>query len=363
MDGALAEMRDALVDTAAVPEAEDAADGREAEADDVPLAASLTQFPSLESLGEPEEDFFRAGDEGQVVLARSEPEALLEAAVGPATTLLPDDDASVRTLSQMVRVEQQSYRRRNALIVGGILLILAAVVLTPILLSGGEDEVPMRRRVDPSRSSSVPARPEPVDVPSVERAAAVAVPLGEEPGGTMQTDEMVELAVVDLSEEDEGGAEAGEETAPKPRRTGRNGRKRPDARERGAHAEAGSSGPGTAPTIPGLAADEEGKGEVPIALPDVAVRSGAAQALTETRLSNLLRRKARRFVRCKDRDDTVKVTITLTVATDGRVRNVHITDDVHGGAPSLRSCVQRVIEAWIFPPQDAAQRLTRVMIL
>ena len=99
------------------------------------------------------------------------------------------------------------------------------------------------------------------------------------------------------------------------------------------------------------------------ALPEVAARRAGTEELTESRFSNLLRRSARQFVRCKPGDDTVKVTISLTVAPDGRVGNVRVTDDTPGGSGYLSRCVQRVVAAWQFPPQDRAQRLTRVMML
>ena len=385
LDRALAEVRGTLtgLSVEALTAGEPATDARDVPPGDADGSAEVRGGD-----GDSESRFFADGDNGAVSYEGagrsavfgfgpvSEDLGKLEA--GRGSPLLPDDDDSVRTLSQMVRLEQGSFRRRNALIAATIVAAVLAAVLLPLLLSGGTGTGPGRPArpvalgTDPTRQTPAPADasllpPAPADASLLSPAPDAAeveepLPLGEEPGGTMRTDEPVELGVVDLTA-DEEHPEADVRSGRTP--VERNGRRR-------ARTAAGDGEPDSGvEDSPNVGSEEAASDrtptaemtEVPIALPEVAARRAGTEELTESRFSNLLRRSARQFVRCKPGDDTVKVTITLTVAPDGRVGNVRVTDDTPGGSGYLSRCVQRVVAAWQFPPQDRAQRLTRVMML
>jgi DNA-directed RNA polymerase subunit RPC12/RpoP len=293
----------------------------------------------------------------------------------------PDDRSAMLTLSQIVRAPARS-GRRMAFALGGAGLVAALVgllVLRPWADPGtpaAGDAVSGRRLAvapggdAPAADAAAPATAAGAasggataaatgalgDAASAagDTSAVAAVPVGEEEGGTIRTEETVELGVVDLSAEQPGGA-GGPSRGERPR----------EAAGRTPNGAGGSAGGSAVPAAAALLGEpDDEKPEIPVPLPQVAASAGAGAEVTDSELTRLLRRKLRQFGRCKQGEDQVKLTITLTVGEDGRVVAVAVEDaDGSRGSAVVRGCVQRIVEAWEFPPQPAEQQFRRVIIL
>lgn len=324
----------------------------------------------------PEASFF-LGDSGAQPLLLAD--VSMEAPAfgeGEGPVIPPDDLSSLYSLSQMVHVEQRSHLLRTSLLVGGgaLLLATAAVLLVWRPWAEATDGGGWKTTGDAARTTPAVHAP-PAHLPDPGEAKDAVPPrtgvIGEQPGGTIRTEEVTELGVIDLSDEEEAQA----------RRSGSQGREAERAR-RASPGERGDSGSPARTAATGEPAGEPGargdvdrfnalanpddeKQEVPIPLPEAESAGSGRGAVTESALTHLLRRKLRQFGRCKHGDDPVKLTITLSVEEDGRVADVAIEDTESSGLGSaaLRGCVQRIVETWEFPPQPGAQRFRRVIIL
>ncbi len=221
-------------------------------------------------------------------------------------------------------------------------------------------------RSTPAPGPAAPPRKASVDAdPHAARGGAgpsvylrEAVPLGEEEGGTMRTDDEdeLELGVIDFRAEARAQAAGASDAGNAPAGADAEGSAFLGRRSDGQPG-------GTALALTG--GDGIAEAAVPLGPGTVGLQTKRTR-LEGPKINRLLRGKLTQFLRCRFQvsDEPMEVRLAFKVTRDGVVTDVQVSDTKQATTdPRLPTCLRSVLEAFQFPPLEEEQSFQRLIVL
>jgi len=112
----------------------------------------------------------------------------------------------------------------------------------------------------------------------------------------------------------------------------------------------------------GETTDTSGKREIAIGLTPPKPSKRATEDLSDAKISALIQRRSRKFMRCNQSGGSAKVKLSFTVAASGAVQKITVATPGLSDA-ALQSCVRAIVAKWRFPPIAKAKTFSKTLML